>query len=457
MAIFPELGCYKLVSEPGLSELEMANTRRSGLNQSGVQRDGEEVSVTATNANAAPNARERQAELPPRQTRERVNIGNARGNVIVTGADVGNGGGNDPNVEANNNIRNIRRVDSVAHSRSHAGSSRSYNSLSRIEELERELGRKNDELAEMRQAMIDAGLLVNRSRRNDDRREYEAESELNRYGDRTQNYDRHAYNLRGSTFESFMKCKPPSFKGSTEPLDCLRWILKMEQTFDSGEFTEPQMVKYAIRMLDGEALEWWNSVSLALSRTSRDNMTWDAFSNKIRTKYCGPGAVQRIEREFLSLQKGNMSIDKYNTAFTEKLQFAMRLCPDEKSKVDRYVQGLPYEYRTAVRIKNTLEEAMDASKVVEDDLIAKDGKSGFVGEKRKWDGSSGSSKKLKSNSNVKKSGFQGTRKWCTPCGSSHYGACSKDTIGCRRCGKMGHIMRDCGVVSVGVYPNHKDE
>ncbi|PWA69368.1 hypothetical protein CTI12_AA299170 [Artemisia annua] len=262
----------------------MANTRKSGLNQSGVQRDGEEVSVTATNANAAPNARERQAELPPRQTRERVNIGNARGNVIGTGANGGNGGGNDPNVEANNNIRNIRRVDSVAHSRSHAGSSRSYNSLSRIEELERELGRKNDELAEMRQAMIDAGLLVNRSGRNDDRREYEAESELNRYGDRTQNYNRHAYNSRGSTFESFMKCKPPSFKGSTEPLDCLRWILKMEQTFDSGEFTEPQMVKYAIRMLDGEALEWWNSVSLALSRTSRDNMTWDAFSNKIRTK-----------------------------------------------------------------------------------------------------------------------------------------------------------------------------
>ena len=100
-------------------------------------------------------------------------IGNARRNVIVTGVDGGNGGGNDQNVEANNNIRRIRQDDSVDHSRSHAGSSRSYNSLSRIEELERELGRKNDELAEMRQAMIDAGLLVNRSGRND-RREYEA-------------------------------------------------------------------------------------------------------------------------------------------------------------------------------------------------------------------------------------------------------------------------------------------
>ncbi|PWA43778.1 hypothetical protein CTI12_AA531610 [Artemisia annua] len=156
----------------------------------------------------------------------------------------------------------------------------------------------------------------------------------------------------------------------------------MERNFDSWEFTEPQMVKYAIRMLDGEALEWWNS---------------------IMTKYYGPGAVRRIEREFISLQNGNISIDKYNTAFTEKLQFAMRLCPHEKSKVDRYVQGLPYEYRIAVRIRNTLEEAMDASKVVEDDLIAKDGKS----------------------------------------------------VGCRRCGKMGYIMRDCTSTEVLCY-NRKE-
>ncbi|GJR27309.1 hypothetical protein Tco_1103541 [Tanacetum coccineum] len=180
--------------------------------------------------------------------------------------------------------------------------------------------------------MVDAGLLVNRSGRND-RRENEGESKFNCYGDRSEKYDRHMYNSRGSTFESFMKCKPPSFKGSTKPLDCLRWILKMEQTFDSWEFTEAQMLKYSIRKLDREALE--------------------------------------------CLQKGNKSIDKYKTAFAEKLQFAMRLCPNEKSKVDCYVHGLPYEYRTDVRIKTTLEEAMDARKVVEDDRAVKDGKSGF--------------------------------------------------------------------------------
>ncbi|GKD55725.1 hypothetical protein Tco_1289112 [Tanacetum coccineum] len=87
-----------------------------------------------------------------------------------------------------------------------------------------------------------------------------------------------------------MKCKPPSFKGSTEPLDCLRWILKMEQTFDSWEFIEAQMLKYAIRKLDREALEWW---------------------------------------------------------------------------------------KFYVRIKTTLEEAMDVRKVVEDDRAVKDGKLGF--------------------------------------------------------------------------------
>ncbi|PWA34984.1 reverse transcriptase domain-containing protein [Artemisia annua] len=133
----------------------------------------------------------------------------------------------------------------------------------------------------------------------------------------------------------------------------------MDQTFDSGVFTEAQRVSYAIRMLEGSALQWWNSVSRTLSANARASLTWEAFSNKIKTKYCSRGAIQRIERDFLNLKKGNMNIDQYNTAFTEKLQFANKLCPDEESKVARYVEGLPYEYRTSVWSKTTLEAAME--------------------------------------------------------------------------------------------------
>ncbi|PWA40521.1 zinc finger, CCHC-type, Retrotransposon gag domain protein [Artemisia annua] len=232
--------------------------------------------------------------------------------------------------------------------------------------------------------MIDGGLLPNRNFVNR-RREDEAESDFNRYEDSLENHTRRHNNRVGSTFETFMKCKPPTFKGSTDPQVCFQWFLKMDQTFDSGVFTEAQRVSYAIRMLEGSALEWWNSVSRTLSSNARASLTWEAFSNK------------------------------YNTAFTEKLQFANKLCPDEESKVARYVEGLPYEYRTSVRSKTTLEEAMEER----------------------------SSKMFKGNSNNKKYDNNNEEKKCVECNSRHTGECTMETRRCFRCGKKGHVGQDC--------------
>ena len=101
----------------------------------------------------------------------------------------------------------------------------------------------------------------------------------------------------------------------------------MEQTFRSADFTEDQKVNYAVRMFEGEALEWWDSVDQLLTKATRMAMTWEIFNNKVKERYCSVGAMQRVEREFLALQKGTMLIAKYNNVFTEKLQFARDYCP----------------------------------------------------------------------------------------------------------------------------------
>ncbi|PWA56067.1 hypothetical protein CTI12_AA422440 [Artemisia annua] len=268
------------------------------------------------------------------------------------------------------------------------------------------------------------------------RREDEAESDFNRCEDSLENQARRHNNRVGSTFETFMKCKPPTFKGSTDPQVCFQWFLKMDQTFDSGVFTEAQRVSYAIRMLEGSALQWWNSVNRTLSANVRASLTWEAFSNKVKTKYCSRSAIQRIERDFLNLKKGNMNIDQYNTAFTEKLQFANKLCPDEESKVARYVEGLPYEYRTSVRSKTTLEAAMEESKFIGDDIAIKNQDLGKIEEKRKLNGHTGSSKIFKRNSNNKKYDNNKEEKKCVACNSRHTGECT-----C--CKEMGQISTNC--------------
>ena len=91
---------------------------------------------------------------------------------------------------------------------------------------------------------------------------------------------------------------------------------------------------------------------------------------------------------------------------------------------------------------NTLDEAIEAAARVEDMLTKKaservNASERFnVGEKRKFVGASGFSKKGRSSSNFPK-------KDCKKCGKHHGGECKGGTLDCYRCGKIGHKAADC--------------
>ncbi|TLX70046.1 hypothetical protein E9993_22625, partial [Labilibacter sediminis] len=142
-----------------------------------------------------------------------------------------------------------------------------------------------------------------------------------------------------------------------------------------------------------------------------------------------------------------MSIARYNTLFTEKLQFAIDHCPTEVKQIRRYVEGLPFEYRSAVRSQTTLVAAMDEALRIEDDLAVRDRATGRSGEKRKWEGQSGS---FKQKSYHKKQGGD-KQNYCQKCLSYHRGPCNSNTMICRRCGKTGHLAADCKNAEVMCY------
>ena len=202
-------------------------------------------------------------------------------------------------------------------------------------------------------------------------------------------------NLRGGTYKTFLSCQPPSFKGGEDPLECKRWIRKIEQTFRAACVADSQKANYAIHLLGGEALEWWDSVYESMTVEARIGLTWENLVERINLKYCDEGLMMLVEREFLDLKKGSMSIAKFNTTFTEKLQFSRHLCPSKKSLVTRYAEGLPFVFSNTVRNQSTLEAAMGVAKVVEADLNERE-KHSKVGDKRKFEGPSGSSKKKNS-------------------------------------------------------------
>lgn len=145
-----------------------------------------------------------------------------------------------------------------------------------------------------------------------------------------------------------MDFKPPTFKGGEDPVACMRWLRKMEQFFESGNFAERHKVTFTVRVFEGEALHWWDSAYRSMAAPNRAALTWENFDNRLCVRFCATSAVQRTKREFLDLQKGNMSIGNFNSTFLEKLLFAKRLCLDEltllaQNLVLRFGERLPWK------------------------------------------------------------------------------------------------------------------
>ncbi|XP_023738976.2 uncharacterized protein LOC111886975 [Lactuca sativa] len=133
-----------------------------------------------------------------------------------------------------------------------------------------------------------------------------------------------------------------------------------------------------------------------------------------------------------------MSIDEYTNNFTDKIEFALRLVPDELTKTDKYAKGLPWEYAVIVRQTPTLEAAIWAAKSVEDMTKSRAANNVEVGEKRKHEGSS------KTNKESKFSKFRGggEAKWCKGCKKEQFTKCSEE-MACYKCGKTGNYTNKC--------------
>ncbi|KAI3748936.1 hypothetical protein L6452_12381 [Arctium lappa] len=256
---------------------------------------------------------------------------------------------------------------------------------------------------------------------------------------------------KGCTYKAFLGCHPKEFASSDNPVACMYWLKEVEMAFESSECDPSQRVKFASQLLRGEALIWWNLTRSVLTPEVLAKLTWSVFKEKIMDKYCSERSMDKLEREFRDLKKGNLSVVGYSKLFLEKLNLVGHLVPDERSKIKAYHQGLPAEMRTAVRNAkcSTLQEVIEESLLVEDDINAERDEKKHVGEKRKWEGPSGPVRQSKPFVSGRIGDSRKSDQWCPRCKTKHSGACASKTyagpVSYTRCGKKGHMARDCTV------------
>ena len=83
-------------------------------------------------------------------------------------------------------------------------------------------------------------------------------------------------------YEHFRRQKPPTFNGSTDPVEAEDWLKKVQRIFAYMKLEDHEKLACAVNQLEREALCWWEYVVMA---EGEDNTTWKFFMDSFWEKY----------------------------------------------------------------------------------------------------------------------------------------------------------------------------
>nr|GEW69365.1 putative reverse transcriptase domain-containing protein [Tanacetum cinerariifolium] len=120
-------------------------------------------------------------------------------------------------------------------------------------------------------------------------------------------------------------------------------------------------VKFASCTLQGSALTWWNSHMRAVGQDVAYAMPWAALKRMITDKYCPRGEIQKLESEYWNLKVKGLDLLNYNHRFQELALMCDRMFPEESTKVERYIGGLPDMIHGSVKASKpqSIQEAIE--------------------------------------------------------------------------------------------------
>lgn len=244
-------------------------------------------------------------------------------------------------------------------------------------------------------------------------------------------------------FKDFMACKPPEFKGETDPIICMRWVSEVEGAFDVSQCPDKLKVRYAASLLRHLGKSWWDTQKQMLGPDVANGKTWEEFKEMLSTAFCLEAEMTKIRRDFLHMSQTNETVTELAGVYLEKARFLPEYVGNQKMLISHFHEILKKDIRQfchpnkCLRFEDYVNEAR--SREIE---LGRDDENLL---KRKAEQPSGTFKKFRQGGgNVKGSGSgKKEPRECSKCHRKHAGECLAGTRACYQCGMEGHMGRDC--------------
>nr|KYP31621.1 hypothetical protein KK1_047965 [Cajanus cajan] len=235
----------------------------------------------------------------------------------------------------------------------------------------------------------------------------------------------------------------------------------MEKIFMVMHCLKERKLVYVVYMLVGEASFWWKGVQ-AMMKARGEVVNWENFKKVFLEKYFPDSARYAKEAESLRLQQRNMSIQEYVVKFEHLARYYSQAIT-EALRCRKFSEGLRYELKKTIVPMGIMEFLIlvEKAKTVER----------FEGRTRATKGLEGSSGFRRGKHPQKRpSPFQKGNTNKKPMGTATTAAIQSfrsyrcrgphmmrdfpiNNYVCFKCGKVGHMAKDCNVRNTPVGKN----